>query len=240
MSSSSVTITITPADVVTGVTATIVRTDTSQVVVTNAVLIFDGTDTWEYAFIDPAPNLTYSVTYTTSFTDGSTFNSTGTITGTTGTSEPVTAVLQAYTTVEEADTYLGNTIDYLIWLSTDTNTKVRALNTATRQIDNLKYKGDKTLSTQTFQFPRNGNLVVPTDIKDACVLLAGALVDGVSIEEEYNSQSVTAESYTNIKTTYSRESSNSEHILNGIPSILAWKKLKPYLADMRHCTHCRA
>lgn len=161
-----------------------------------------------------------------------------TLIGTLLPTDPTIVTLTSYCTVEEADAYLNATLDYLVWLSTDSNTKIRALNTATRQINQLRYKGTKTDESQTFQFPRNGDVTVPQDIKDACILIAAALADGVDLEIEFGNLQVASESYTNIKTTYDR-SSVPEHIINGIPCIAAWRKLKPYLAGIVTVPLCR-
>lgn len=92
-----------------------------------------------------------------------------------------------YATVEEADDYLAAAIHADTWRAdtTDTETKQRALITATRLLDRQSWRGDKTDSDQALENPRTG--IDPYDydnVVSATIELALALVDGSEAQNE--------------------------------------------------------
>ena len=103
---------------------------------------------------------------------------------------------------------------------------------ATEIIDRLSYKGDKADSTQTNQFPRGTDTVVPDDVKKACFEIALALLDDVDPEFESNNLGMINQGYANIRATYDRETPQP-HLVAGVPSATAWRYLIPYLRDPR-------
>lgn len=64
----------------------------------------------------------------------------------------------SYVTVQEANDYFSMRLDVSMWEEADTETRKRALATATRQIDTLSFAGTKALPTQPLQFPRRQNI----------------------------------------------------------------------------------
>lgn len=88
------------------------------------------------------------------------------------------------------------------------------------------------VDAQSLFFPREGDLVVPRDIKEACCYIALALLDGIDPELEFNNLSMTEQDYGGAKIKYDR-SVPEEHVIAGIPSVSAWRLLKPYLRDPR-------
>lgn len=117
--------------------------------------------------------------------------------------------------------------------------KYKALYMATRIIDRLNYIGSKTETDQEHEFPRNGETTVPQDILDACCEIAISLLDGYNDDIEYENQFVQQQKYSNVQTTYNRPAA-SEHIIAGVPSIVAWRLLKPYLRDPNAVSLSRA
>ncbi len=135
-----------------------------------------------------------------------------------------------YIDVADAKDYFKSRVDISAWECKDDATRLRALNQATRIIDQLPIMGTKASDTQDTQFPRYPDVDVPTAIKDATCEIAYALLDGINPELEFENLTQTSSGYANIKSTFDR-TSESAHILAGVPSVTAWRMLLPYLAD---------
>lgn len=137
-----------------------------------------------------------------------------------------------YVTVLGADEYFNDRLNSQAWDLAESNDKTRALKTATKYINRLNFIGTKTDSNQPHQFPRGGDTEVPQDVKDACCEIAYALIDGIDIEKERENLDMVSQGFGGVKSTYAREMKPA-HILAGIPSIVAWNLLLPYLPDSR-------
>jgi hypothetical protein len=137
----------------------------------------------------------------------------------------------AYATEAEAVLYFSGRLNADAWDDADSYERDKALINATRIIDRLNFKGAKTVATQVLQFPRDNDTVVPDDIKSACSEIALALLDGVDPELEFENLNMVSQGYANVRSTYDRNLP-SEHIAAGIPSVSAWRYLKPYLRDV--------
>jgi len=136
----------------------------------------------------------------------------------------------SYSTVLEADIYFSNRLNTSVWDDSTETEKTKALIMGTQIIDRLNYKGDKTVDTQTAQFPRGGDTDVPDDIKYANDEIALALLDGVDPELEYENLFMTSQGYSNVRSTYNREIMPG-HVVAGAPSVTAWRYLQPYVRD---------
>jgi hypothetical protein len=138
--------------------------------------------------------------------------------------------MMQYTTEIEgnafADRYL-HTVPWEVANSTDRN---KGLMQATIIIDRLNLRGEKTDATQELQFPRDADTEVPDDVKHACWLVALALLDGVDPDLEFENLQMVTQGYANVRSTYDRDLP-AEHLLAGVPSIAAWRLLKPFLRD---------
>lgn len=137
---------------------------------------------------------------------------------------------KSYATVADGETYFTERLNSDAWDDASEANKAKSLITATRIIDRLNFKGTKTSENQTLQFPRNDDATIPEDIKFACLEVALALLDGVDPEIEFDNLSMVSQNYANVRSTYDRSIPN-EHIVAGIPSVSAWRYLKPYLRD---------
>lgn len=135
-----------------------------------------------------------------------------------------------YATISEAQDYFDCRLGTDPWDCASDTDKDKALKQATNIIDLLNYYGCKTDEAQVNQFPRDADTEVPQDIKEACSEIALALLDGVDPELEYENLAMTSQAYGKVKSTYDR-SLMRENVIAGVPSITAWRKLKPYLRD---------
>lgn len=138
----------------------------------------------------------------------------------------------AYTTVNFVEGYLHNHIDTSAWDNASLDDKEKALVQATEIVERLNYVGEKAVETQALFFPRKDDTVVPVAIQRACGEIALALLDGVDPELEYNNLLMTSQGFGQIRSTYDRKQ-YQEHTIHGVPSIVAWFYLKPYLRDSR-------
>lgn len=140
------------------------------------------------------------------------------------------AVLTAYLTAIDAQTYFDGRLNTDAWDNATSGNRDKALSMATQLIDRLNFLGERTSDTQALQFPRDADIAIPDDIQYACAECALQLLDGVDPELEFENLSMVSQGYANIRSTYDR-SRPAEHILHGIPSVIGWRYLKPYIRD---------
>ena len=135
----------------------------------------------------------------------------------------------SYATEAQGDTYMtAYRLTTSVWTAASSANIVKALAQATMMIDRLNFIGELEDEDQDNQFPRGDDTTVPVDIQYACIELAYSLLDGVDPEMEYNNTQMDGMGYSSVRTTYNRQTI-PEHIAAGIPSIAAWRFLKPYL-----------
>ena len=137
-----------------------------------------------------------------------------------------------YGTLDEAETYFGERLNTVVWENAIPGDRLKALYMATRAIDRLNIAGIKLDDDQELQFPREGDTVVPADIKLACFECALAFLDGVDMELEQKNLGMTSDAFSGARATYDSHFVE-EHIRAGIPSGQAWSYLYPYLRDPR-------
>lgn len=130
----------------------------------------------------------------------------------------------------DADDYFLTRLDSGLWEQTSQTNKDKALQTATRYINQLNFSGDKADANQTLEFPRGTDTEVPQPVKDATCELAYALLDGHDVE--FNADQGNVESVSFGPGRIRAESDwLPEHVAHGIPSIVAWRLLKPFLRE---------
>lgn len=153
-----------------------------------------------------------------------------------------------YDTIANVKSYAATKLHMAAFERATDDTITRATYEATRAIDTLRFKGSKTESDQENEFPRvytnsDGDLVplgsnpdvngVPQDILESFYELTIALVCGADIDKEYENLAITSTTFVSVRSTFDRQTP-PEHLVAGIPSFAAWRKLKPYLlADQR-------
>lgn len=152
---------------------------------------------------------------------------------------PETAiVIDSYGTLQEANIYFDNRLRSQPWKRSSIFDRSKALIEATRIIDGLKYKGDKTDEDQLHQFPRDAETDVPKNIEFATYEIALKLLDGVDPEIEQENLYATGSNYGGVRTTYDR-TFLPVHIQAGVPSMKAWSFLRPFLSDPQEITISR-
>ncbi len=86
-------------------------------------------------------------------------------------------------------------------------------------------------TSQELEFPRGADTEVPEAIRRACYEIAHTLLDGKDPELELENLGIISQGYASVRTTFSRTHVPVEHIVNGVPSAMAWRLLVPFLRD---------
>lgn len=133
-----------------------------------------------------------------------------------------------YGTVQTADQYFQYKIYGPRWLSKDSDLKIKGLMEATERIDFLNFIGSKTDKDQTLQWPRNGSSEIHQNVIKATFEIAFKLVDGHDPDVEYDILRKTGANVGPSNSSYDTRLI-PEHIVNGIPSLQAWRFLRPLI-----------
>jgi len=133
----------------------------------------------------------------------------------------------------EAESYFSSErLNAEAWSNSTSVLRNKALKSATRAIDRLNFKGRKLDPNQYNEFPRYGMTIVPDDIKIACCEITLSILDGVDQELEEEDLGAITGAYGTVRVT-SDPNFRKDHVKAGIPSVVAWKHLLPYLNDPR-------
>jgi len=137
-----------------------------------------------------------------------------------------------YGTETAANTYFltKSFDDDNVWADSASDKRLVALNRATILINRLEFEGDKTVSTQDDEFPRDGDVVVPVEIEYAAYEISRELLRGRDPEQEYQLRG-SARLGLNRVSLESKPGYISEARLHSIPSIIAWDLIKPFLTE---------
>lgn len=111
----------------------------------------------------------------------------------------LTVGTNSYISRADASTYFTDSLRNSSWTALSDSTKDQSLVTATRMLDRQVWMGEKTLPSQSLQWPRTGvtdaygdavdSVIVPQAIKDACCELALSLALNPSGETNANASS---------------------------------------------------
>lgn len=136
-----------------------------------------------------------------------------------------------YATLSEAEEYLslGLPDENEPWDDATEERKYQALESATRLMLRLPWDGLPATVTQRLYHPIAGESSVPSDLKEACALIAVALLSGRSSEGEYMTAVYTHEKFGQMYVTRDTHD-KPPHLLAGIPSFEAWRLIRPYLS----------
>lgn len=157
-----------------------------------------------------------------------------------------------YATIDEADDYFDEKLHCEMWANQSVSDRNKALKTATKYIDRLRFIGMKNPAyvyslanptadetdvfeagqTQELEFPRGSDTEIPAEVKHACCEIAYALLDGRNPELDYEELTVTSQGFANVRNASDRQFQQG-HTAAMIPSPLAWLFLRPYLRDVR-------
>lgn len=140
----------------------------------------------------------------------------------------VIAEFPTYGTVQDADRYFGVLLHGELWDRTTPIRKYKALVSATRQINTLRFAGRKTDDSQTLEFPRFGDTEVPLAIQQAAYEEALSLLKGIDPTTEYDNLFVRSRGLGSLRTDYEPQNP-AEHKKAGITSLRAWQMLLPFL-----------
>lgn len=162
-----------------------------------------------------------------------------------------------YGTLVEAGEYFDSRLHEWAWSLASAVDQEKALIASRRLIDGLNFKGYKHTvyvvrsqwgegtiidddmfaeiraaeAEQPNEFPRGADTEVPEDICISQYELAHSLLDNKDPELELETLAVTSQTYGGVKTMYNREQVPIEHLINLLPSAIAWRRLRPYLRD---------
>jgi hypothetical protein len=163
--------------------------------------------------------------------------------------------LAYYGTLDEANGYFSKRLHETAWSGASDADHEKALIAARATIDALNFKGVKASvytvcgssdpdasgvdpsviqaaeASQPLEFPRGTDTEVPESIRVAAYEIAHALLDGKDPELELENLAISAMGYGTVKTTYERAQLPIEHIINMVPSSVAWRLLMPFLRD---------
>lgn len=158
-----------------------------------------------------------------------------------------------YGTTTEANEYFSHRLHEYAWTDASTDDRVKALIRSTTIIDALNFKGQKAAVydvmydadgntidyyeedlrdadlSQELEFPRDEDTDIPQAILMACWEIAYNLLDGVDPDLELENLGVVSQGIASVRTTYNRNHTQIEHLMNGIPSAAAWRYLRPFL-----------
>jgi hypothetical protein len=136
-----------------------------------------------------------------------------------------------YGTIGEANAYFGMRLHEFSWSESQPNQRPRALWAATQLIDQLNFKGERHDGEQALEFPRGTDEEVPRAIRFATYELAHSLLEGRVPEDELEALGINSTGYSSVRTTFNRNQVPIEHLINGIPNMVAWRYIRPFLRD---------
>lgn len=137
-----------------------------------------------------------------------------------------------YGNLSEANGYHGSMLEGQLWAHTDPARRLQALRSATERIDQLSFKGVKTITSQPLEFPRFGLDTIPKQIREATYVLALVLLSGINPDTEQENLRLTSSGFGSIRSERDRDKV-PHHIVCGIPSLRAWNLLLPFLSEQR-------
>ena len=156
-----------------------------------------------------------------------------------------------YGTLTEAVTYFEDRLHETDFLSKSSEMQEKALLAATRDIDALVFSGYKTPvytllqsnpdatddeiaaadATQALQFPRDGDVAVPEQIKIATWEIAHERLRGRDPSIEKENLVLTSDGAGSTRFSMDRTGPAPAWLRNGVVSFVAWRYLMPYLDD---------
>lgn len=136
-----------------------------------------------------------------------------------------------YGSLVDAEDYFATRLNADAWLEAIDSDKTKALISAARRIDRLNFAGSVTTVGQPQEFPRGGDTIVPQDIIIAAYEIAFSLLDGVDPDMEVETLNVATTQIGSASLGF--ENGIRDNTNAGIPSVLAWEYLKPYLREPR-------
>lgn len=134
-----------------------------------------------------------------------------------------------YGSLAEGSIYHNARVHSWDWNQASEADRLRAMYHASTLIDQFRYICDKAVSTQVLEFPRTGETTVPLAIRQACYLIADALLSGRDPDEDFEAMMTKVETFGAVRTEFERAKGPQAHTSNLIPSPGAWALILPYL-----------
>jgi len=185
------------------------RNDTNVTVIPyGTVMVVGDALEYSYTFDDPVYDLEYSYSIRVEVSPDTFEYTTGTIDGSGIVEEDL-----AWVSRLDAETYFKDRLWIGAWEGATDRDKDKSLIMATAIVDRLAL----------YAFTD-----VPQDLKNAICEIALSLLDGVDPEKEFENLALTSTQYSSVRSTYDR-AYPMEHLEAGVPSITAWRMIKPYL-----------
>lgn len=141
----------------------------------------------------------------------------------------VTGFVPIFGSVEGADRYWSEQLNGQLWEVTSADIKTKALVTATRAINRLRFAGSKSAESQPLEFPRNGQETLPEELQQATYEEALELLKGVDPSTEAGNIWVVSRAFGKVRTDYDFRTAPL-HVVHGIASHKAWQLLSPLLS----------
>lgn len=141
----------------------------------------------------------------------------------------VVGFVPIFGSVEGADRYWSEQLSGQLWEIQSLDTKTKALITATRAINRLRFAGSKSVETQPLEYPRNGEATLPDVLQQATYEEAMELLKGVDPSTEAGNIWVTRRAFGQVRTDYDFHTAPI-HVVHGIASFKAWQLLSPLLS----------
>lgn len=174
----------------------------------NTPMVKDSALVYHYTFDDPVYDLEYSYSVKVEVTSDAFEFVVGTISG----AEIVVEEL-AWVSRLDAETYFKDRLWISAWEGASDKDKDKSLIMSTSIVAKLAL----------YDFED-----VPQDLKNAICEIALSLLDGTDPEKEFENLALTSTQYSSVRSTYDR-AYPMEHLEAGVPSITAWRLIKPYL-----------
>lgn len=144
----------------------------------------------------------------------------------------------AYGTAAGGDAYWLPQLGGANWKYATEDEKNEAIVSATILVDQLKYRGDKTDADQGGKFPRDGSADIPSAISSAVYEIAEQLLGREDTELNTRNLSLLQTNYGAMTTAIRVTNAVPDHLAAGIPSLVAWRYLLPYLKSSRSRRWC--
>lgn len=131
-----------------------------------------------------------------------------------------------------ATAYFADRLGTTTWDTTSSGDKSKSLAMATRAIDQLNFAGHKAVDTQLRQFPRGDDTAIPDAIMRATCEIALSLLDGADPTADVNDLGLTKKAIGSAVNEWD-STFVQDFVAAGIPSLVAWSLLTPFLRDPR-------
>lgn len=141
----------------------------------------------------------------------------------------VVGFVPIFGSIEGADRYWSEQLNGQFWEVQSLDQKTRALITATRAINRLRFAGSKSVETQPLEYPRNGDATLPDELQQATYEEAVELLKGVDPTTEAGNIWVISRVFGKVRTDYDFRTAPI-HVVHGIASFKAWQLLSPLLS----------